>query len=118
MEKIKRSICIFPTFDNGHEIEKIRRQYDPLYGLIDPHITLVFPFSSPLSKTQLVDHTVQALANFPPFPIRLQGITATPDRYLFLNVKEGNDQLNALHDNLYSGILRSFHSRHFTYLLI
>jgi len=41
----------------------------------------------------------------------LKGITATPDKYLFLNIKKGNDNIIELHDRLYSGILREFMSR-------
>lgn len=36
----KRDILIFPQFDNIDEIEKIRKQYNELYGKISPHITL------------------------------------------------------------------------------
>lgn len=38
-----RTIMIFPQFDNEEIIQGIRKKYDPLYHLIKPHITLVFP---------------------------------------------------------------------------
>jgi len=44
---------IFPEFENMEIIDNIRKQYDPLADLVRPHITLVFPFESPLSNMQL-----------------------------------------------------------------
>ena len=46
----KRDILIFPQFDNIDEIEKIRKQYNELYGKISPHITLAFPFENSLTN--------------------------------------------------------------------
>ena len=42
----KRTIMIFPKFSNQEIIDEIRKKYDPLYNLVKPHITLVFPFKS------------------------------------------------------------------------
>ena len=36
--KGKRDVLIFPEFENISEIEKIRKQYDKLYGILPPHI--------------------------------------------------------------------------------
>ena len=55
-EMKKRAILIFPEFNNIHEIEVIRKQYDPLYEKIAPHITLVFPFESEMSSNQVLQH--------------------------------------------------------------
>ena len=51
--KGKRDILIFPKFDNIELIKNIRKKYDPLYSLIMPHITLVFPFSDNISNQEL-----------------------------------------------------------------
>lgn len=45
-EKKTRCIHIFPRFKNNFEINEIRKKYDYLYNIIEPHITLVFPFNS------------------------------------------------------------------------
>lgn len=102
---MKRAIHLFPEFTNIEIIESLRRKYDPLFGLIPPHITLVFPFESDISAQLLQNHVCDVLKGFKPFFIRLQDFTATADQYLFLNVKNGNDQIIELHDRLYSGVL-------------
>lgn len=46
INKGKRDILIFPQFTNIEKIENIRKQYDELYKILPPHITLAFPFES------------------------------------------------------------------------
>ncbi len=46
----ERTIMIFPKFDNLDIINSIRDKYDPLAKLVPPHLTLVFPFKSELTK--------------------------------------------------------------------
>ena len=79
--------------------------FDPLAASAEAHITLVFPFESNASSEQLHSHIKEATRNIQPFQLKLQGITGHEGEYLFLNVKRGNDQIIALHDNLYTGIL-------------
>ncbi len=40
-----------------------------------------------------------------PFPIHFKGLHKTSDNYLFLLVKEGNENIVKLHDKLYFGIM-------------
>ncbi|WIG59295.1 MAG: hypothetical protein OJF49_002042 [Ktedonobacterales bacterium] len=110
-----RVIATFPAFASAEEIERIRRAYDPLADSIPPHITLVFPFTSALSSDELLEHMRHAVAGIPPFPVHLQGVTGHMSEYLFLNVKRGNDELIALHDRLYTGILAPYLLPQFTY---
>ncbi len=44
---------IFPQFGNQEIIDGIRKKFDPLYHLVSPHITLVFPFKSDMSNVML-----------------------------------------------------------------
>lgn len=113
---VLRAIHLFPRFINEQLIHEMRARYDPLFNLIPPHITLVFPFESDLSARDIDEHVQEVVTLFSPFSIMLQGITAFELRYLFLNVKIGNDAILALHDGLYSGILESFLKREFTYV--
>jgi 2'-5' RNA ligase len=46
----------------------------------------------------------------------LHNITGTVDRFLFLNVKEGNDRLIELHDKLYTNILEEYEDNAYTYV--
>ncbi|MDP5274940.1 2'-5' RNA ligase family protein [Chengkuizengella axinellae] len=112
---MQRAIHIFPQLQNISLIERLRKKYDPLYGFIPPHITLVFPFESEIPTQKLEQHVRNSLARVHPFTIQLQRVTASFDRYLFLNVKKGNDQIIKLHDLLYSGPLKNFQSRSHTY---
>ncbi|PWK14375.1 2'-5' RNA ligase family protein [Tumebacillus permanentifrigoris] len=112
----KRAIHIFPRFTNAEEIDLLRQKFDPLAGLIPFHLTLVYPFESTMTAEELQAHCMEALRGCQPFPLTLQGITGTPEWYLFLNVKQGNDGIIDLHDRLYSGPLRRFLYRKVTYI--
>lgn len=72
---VQRCIMIFPTFQNINVIEEIRKQHDPLYQLVDPHVTLVFPFHSDFSKEQLREHIVHALKDINIFHLKMNGVS-------------------------------------------
>ena len=48
--KCFRDILLFPKFNNMDIIEKILKDSDELYGIIQPHITIVFPFIDEIRK--------------------------------------------------------------------
>lgn len=105
---VQRCIMIFPKFQNINVIEEIRKQHDPLYQLIDPHVTLVFPFHSDLSKDQLREHIVSALKDINTFYLKMKGVSGEVGGYLFLNVIEGKEEINEIHNRLYTGILEQY----------
>jgi 2'-5' RNA ligase len=113
---VLRAIHIFPEFSNAAAIDRLREKYDPLFHLIRPHITLVFPFDSDIPTRTLEKHVHHAVLGHSPFRIVLQGITGAPGGYLFLNVKVGNDQIIALHDKLYTGMLKPYLNRALPYI--
>lgn len=112
---VLRSIIIIPKFTNMAAINELRKKYDPLVDKIPPHITLVFPFASSFTTEELREHVTTTLAGVPAFEVKLKGITGSENGYLFLNVKQGNDQIIELHDRLYSGLLASYIYRKATY---
>lgn len=113
---MKRAIVLFPKFHNIEAIQAVRERFDPLANYIAPHITLVFPFECALSAEELRAHLHTAFAGAKKFNVRLSGVTGdVRDGYLFLNVKQGNDEIIDLHDRLYSGALESFLYRKVTY---
>ncbi len=113
---MKRAVILYPGFCNINMINEIRRKYDPLADYIAPHITLVFPFDSNISADRLSLHLKEALTGIKKFNVRLKGITGDfKDGYLFLNVKQGNDNIIELHDRLYSGILEDHLTRKISY---
>lgn len=118
MEALRWAIVIFPDFAPQQRdiIDRIRAAYDPLATTIEPHITLVFPFTAPLSTDELLAHMRSSAATIAPFEITLRGITGEQDQWLFLNVKRGNDPIIALHDQLYSGPLAPYHIPRYTYV--
>ncbi len=110
-----RAIVIYPDFSNMELINEIREKHDPLHKYIAPHITLVFPFQSTLKKDELIEHLDRNLKELTPFDLVVRGVTGASDGYVFLDVKVGNDNVIALHDRLYKGILKPFHNRFIPY---
>lgn len=103
-----RAIHFFPNFDDDEEIQQFRQAYDPLALKIRPHLTLVFPFESDITSAELVAHIEQQLESIAPFEVVLKGVTGDEEGSLFLTVKKGNDQIIAIHDCLYQGILAGY----------
>jgi 2'-5' RNA ligase len=106
-----RTIMIFPRFENRDVIDGIRKKYDPLAALVRPHVTLVFPFQSEWSGAQIRMRLNAALEGARPFPMTLGGVSmesGAHGHYLFLNIREGEDEIRALHERLYEGFFRKF----------
>jgi len=104
---MKRAIVLYPNFDGLEIIHNMRRKFDPLANYIAPHITLVFPFESDMTTQEIGDHVRQAIKGVKRFQVRLGGFSGDqPDGYLFLRVKQGNDEIIDLHDRLYSGAIQ------------
>lgn len=98
---------IFPQFGNQEIINEIRKKYDPLYNLVKPHITLVFPFKSSMSNLILSQKLEESLKETASFSLILQGISTQKDaygNYIFLNVKKGSQEIMEIHNALYLNI--------------
>lgn len=88
---IKRTIMIFPEFENMEIIRGIREKYDPLSQLVRPHITLVFPFEDEMSNEEMEEILIKRLQDVKPFEIVLNGISMQEDEFgntLLLDVKK------------------------------
>lgn len=59
-----RTILLFLHNMPIDEIESMREKYDPLFGLIPPHITIVFPFESSISNDDLKLHILNVSKGF------------------------------------------------------
>ncbi|MBQ7919476.1 MAG: 2'-5' RNA ligase family protein [Lachnospiraceae bacterium] len=106
-----RTIMIFPQFDNVELIDQIRDKYDPLADLVRPHITLVFPFESPMSKGELAEILEKRLQAIEPFALELCGISKQEDtfgNYLFLDVIRGGEEISQIHRILYENEFKEF----------
>jgi 2'-5' RNA ligase len=105
-----------PKIDTS-KIDEFRQKYDPHVDLIQPHITLVFPINDKnIDKTVLKNHTKDVLKGEKAFKLHLQGLDKSWDHWLNLILKEGNDEVIALHDKLYTGILAPFFRKDLGYI--
>lgn len=110
INKGKRDILIFPQFTNIEKIENIRKQYDELYKILPPHITLAFPFEGSMSNDELKDRLMQVLKSVEPFEIVMSGVSLHKDEniktnYIFLNVVSGVKEIKILHNEIYEKVL-------------
>lgn len=110
INKGKRDILIFPQFTNIEKIENIRKQYDELYKILPPHITLAFPFESSMSNDELKDRLMQVLKSVEPFEIVMSGVSLHKDEniktnYILLNVVSGVKEIKILHNKIYEKVL-------------
>ncbi|MGH4120360.1 2'-5' RNA ligase family protein [Clostridium sp.] len=107
----KRTIMIFPQFGNVNIINEIREKYDPIANHVRPHITLVFTFDSSLTSIEIKEHLKKALDGTRQFRLTLQEIVKIDNplgMYLFLDIKQGNEQIKELSRKLYKGILQNY----------
>jgi 2'-5' RNA ligase len=101
------ALVYFPEIESK-EFHEFRNKYEPFAGCIPEHIPLVFPVQDTINEDQLKDHIANVLNDFNPFDIHISGYYNSPDQWLFLVLKEGNDKVIELHDRLYTGILSKF----------
>lgn len=107
----RRTIMIFPEFDNIHVIESIRGKYDPLYKHVKPHITLAFTFESSLDSLKLKEHMEKVLKNIDPFKLTMKDIIKVDNplgKYLFLLPEEGVDHVKEISSKLYTELLEQY----------
>ena len=96
----------FPDIDYS-KINQLRRKHDPTYGVIDPHITLMFPVPASVGEGNLTQHLTTVLKSVKPFSIHMSGFVKSWDHWLFLTLKEGNSEIIQLYNQIYSGLLLS-----------
>lgn len=100
----RRSIVWFPPFPLDAPIEPFRRKFDPMADMLPAHVTLVFPFPTNLTSTQLASHVRRIVGNWPSLPVSFRDIEGILDEFVFLMVRDRADAVVALHDKLYRGI--------------
>ncbi|HDV8361256.1 TPA: 2'-5' RNA ligase family protein [Bacillus cereus] len=103
-----RTILLFLNNMFIDKIENIRHKHDPLFGLIPPHITIVFPFKSNISNDELKSHIFNVSKGGGKIEIEFANRITSVGNYLFLEVDRGRKQIEELHDSLYTGPLLQF----------
>ena len=116
----KRDILIIPKFNNIYKIQMIREKYDELFDIIEPHITLAFPFRSNISNEKLRQQLADIIRNINPFRIKCKGLTLRKDKkintyYIFLNIVEGKEIINEINHKIYENILRDVDIKKYNY---
>lgn len=111
VNKGKRDVIIFPKFSNEQSLETIRKEYDELYGIVPPHITLAFPFMSDISNDVLRSRLTEIAGDFKPFKIKLKGISFSWDNrvstyYIFLDFIQGEETITDIHRRIYKDVLQ------------
>ncbi len=100
--KYYRDILLFPKFDNMEIIEDIRKDCDELYSVIQPHITIVFPFIDDISDEDLIKNVRSYFMDKTKFYVKFSGTSYSEDNYIFLNCVTGVENIIKLHDDLYN----------------
>ncbi|HGH7175731.1 TPA: 2'-5' RNA ligase family protein [Bacillus wiedmannii] len=111
-----RTILLFLNDMSINEIEDIRKQHDPLFGLIPTHITIVFPFESSTSNDELKLHILKLSKGIQEIEIEFANQITSEGEYLFLRVEKGQKQIEELHDMLYTGALLQFLKEDISYI--
>jgi 2'-5' RNA ligase len=96
-----RSILIFPEFANIHELDEVRKVYDPAYTTIRPHVTLVFPFCSAYTANEISRKTVLALHDVQPFKLSFHRLRVIKS-YICMIPDTGHQETLQLFQQLYT----------------
>jgi 2'-5' RNA ligase len=100
---MERSVLIFPKLATIDAVTAVRRNYDPLAQNIRPHISLIFPFDSPVADAVLMTAVADVIQKTPAFSVDFATIAGDyANGYFWLAATSGAEQLTALHDQLYA----------------
>lgn len=84
-------------------VEPIRRKFDPLVGVIDSHVTVVFPFANEMPIEKMGEVLQDEIEAKPPTPVRLATIgDFYPDAPVIYWAVEDNNLLRELYFRLYA----------------
>ena len=85
------------------DLADVRRRFDPQFNSVPSHLTLVFPHR--VRSDALLRHVNSVAGGHRPIQVQLAGFAGSQNAWLFARVTRGNDDLIALHDDLYTGML-------------
>lgn len=90
------------------DVEIFRRQYDPTAGLIQAHLTVLFLIPDTVEEAIILDHLRRVVEDTPSIEVRVTGLSKSWDHWMMLNVAQGSEQVSALHERIYSGVLSEY----------
>ncbi|HXS14836.1 MAG TPA: 2'-5' RNA ligase family protein [Candidatus Saccharimonadales bacterium] len=97
------AVVFYPKGDL-EKIQILREKYNPQFYVIQPHITVISPFSN-MPEEKIIEHLTEVARKMSAFPIHLNSFRKSFDDYLFLLVKEGKEEIQKIYGELYSGVL-------------
>jgi len=101
------ALIYYPDIKN-ERFHTLRKKYEPYYSLIPEHLPLIFPVPELIGLKKLEAHINETLTQWKPFKVHFHGLQKTWDQWLFLVLKEGNDFMIKLHDELYTDFLTPY----------
>jgi hypothetical protein len=104
------ALVFYPDLKNEALI-RFRQKYDPGYPGFKEHMPLLLTIPDTVSNDRLYKHLRRVLDIWSPFEIHFHGLFKSWDHWLLPGVKEGNDQVRVLHEEIYPGILKPFQRR-------
>lgn len=99
----QRAVIVPTPPEVDADLADVRRRFDPQPSSMPSHLTLVFPHR--VGSDALLRHVNSVAGVHRPIQIRLAGFAGSQNAWLFARVTRGNDDLIALHDDLYTGML-------------
>ena len=106
---IQLCILLFPEVTNRSQIDLYRARFDPLAKKIDPHVTLVFPFTpTSLKGDALAHYAAERIKGIGPFTLEASTPAVIDKGYVYLGIDSGAKQIRRMHSSLYDGPLGSF----------
>ena len=86
----------------------LREKYEPYYRLLPEHLAFIFPVPEDIGLKKLENHIIRILAKWKPYEVHFCDLQKSWDHWLFLVLKEGNDRVKKIHDELYTDILAPY----------
>jgi 2'-5' RNA ligase len=99
--------CVLALLDlvPAKGIDDLRRRFDPLYGIVPAHVTLVFPFDLPMDNESVINHLDAVFASHPPIEVTFGSCQVQQQGYACLPVETGAGKLEQLYERANAGLL-------------
>ena len=85
-----------------------RNKYYFKADLVLPHVTFVFPFTFEGEIRDLENHIETTIKGIDAFNFSLESFSVSFDNHVFLDFQKGRENIQKIHDNLYTEILTPF----------
>jgi 2'-5' RNA ligase len=110
------TLLYYPKFTDD-KVNEFRKKHDKHHKKWKAHLTLIFPISDKeIEEKVLIRHLELILKKWKKFDIHLKGLEKSWDHWLFLILKEGNEKVIKLHDELYTGPVKIFLREDITFI--